>query len=58
MKKSIIFGIKNRSTFLLISILIVSTLMGTIIQFIKGDLFQGALDQNLDKVSTYIYSGF
>lgn len=28
--------------------------MGTIIQFIKGDLFQGALDQNLDKVSTYI----
>ena len=54
MKKSIIFGIKNRNTFLLISILIVSTLMGTIIQFIKGDLFQGALDQNLDKVSTYI----
>ncbi|MFJ7841124.1 MULTISPECIES: ATP-binding cassette domain-containing protein [Lysinibacillus] len=54
MKKSIIFGMKNRSTFLLISILIVSTLMGTIIQFIKGDLFQGALDQNLDKVSTYI----
>ncbi|MFJ7408263.1 MULTISPECIES: ABC transporter transmembrane domain-containing protein [unclassified Lysinibacillus] len=54
MKKSVIFGIKNRNTFLLISILIVSTFIGTIIQFIKGDLFQGALDQNLDKVSTYI----
>ncbi len=35
-------------------ILVVSTLIGTYIQFVKGDLFQGALDHNLNQVYTYI----
>ncbi|PDY30022.1 ABC transporter transmembrane domain-containing protein [Bacillus thuringiensis] len=54
MKNSMIFGIKNKNTFLLILILVVSTLIGTVIQFVKGDLFQGALDHNLSNVYKYI----
>lgn len=41
-----IFGIKNKKTLLLILIIVISTALATIIQFVKGYLFEQALVMN------------
>lgn len=46
MKHNLVFGIKNRQIGKLIVILVISTLAATVIQFIKGDLIQSALNLN------------
>ncbi|PNZ26492.1 hypothetical protein CD122_08220, partial [Staphylococcus rostri] len=53
-KKDLILDIKNSKLAILILILLISTLIATFMQFVKGNLFQSALDYNYSKVTFYI----
>lgn len=53
-KKDLILDIRNSKLAVLILILLISTLIATFMQFVKGNLFQSALDYNYSKVTFYI----
>ena len=53
-KKDMLLDIKNSKLAVLILILLVSTLIATFMQFVKGDLFQSAIEYNNRQVTIYI----
>lgn len=59
MKKSLILSVKNRDVVVLLMILLISTLTGTFIQFLKGDIFQNAIELKFNHMSLLIlFLGF
>ncbi|HEC2153991.1 TPA: ABC transporter ATP-binding protein [Staphylococcus delphini] len=54
MKISLIMSVRNKSLLVLLIILLSSTLTGTFIQFLKGDIFQNAIELKFSHMSLFI----
>ncbi|PNZ87679.1 hypothetical protein CD148_13380, partial [Staphylococcus delphini] len=54
MKISLIMSVRNKSLLVLLIILLASTLTGTFIQFLKGYIFQNAIELKFSHMSLFI----